>query len=51
MGGPDLTFSIKANDSLTHKIQPAEWEERAKTYREAIDPILQAGRLEVFFSL
>jgi uncharacterized protein YecE (DUF72 family) len=45
-GGPDLTFSIKANDSLTHKIQPAEWEERAKTYREAIEPVLQAGRLE-----
>jgi len=45
-GGPDLTFSIKANDSLTHVIKPAEWEERAKTYREAIDPVLQSGRLE-----
>jgi uncharacterized protein YecE (DUF72 family) len=29
-GGPDLTFSIKANDSLTHQIKPAEWVERAK---------------------
>jgi uncharacterized protein YecE (DUF72 family) len=45
-GGPALTFSIKANDSLTHVRKPAEWEERAKTYREAIDPVLQAGRLE-----
>jgi uncharacterized protein YecE (DUF72 family) len=44
--GPDLTFSIKANDSLTHVIKPAEWDEKAKTYREAIEPLLQSGRLE-----
>jgi uncharacterized protein YecE (DUF72 family) len=45
-GGPDLTFSIKAYRSLTHEINPASWEGDAKTYRQAIDPVLQAGRLE-----
>jgi uncharacterized protein YecE (DUF72 family) len=43
-GGP--TFSIKAYKTLTHEINPATWGEDAKTYREAIEPLLQAGRLE-----
>jgi uncharacterized protein YecE (DUF72 family) len=45
-GGPDMTFSIKAYRSLTHEIDPSCWEEDAKTYREAINPIVRAGRLE-----
>jgi uncharacterized protein YecE (DUF72 family) len=45
-GGPDLTFSIKAYRSLTHEINLSSWEDDAKAYREAIDPVLQAGRLE-----
>jgi uncharacterized protein YecE (DUF72 family) len=45
-GGPVLTFSIKAYRSLTHEINPSFWEGDAKTYREAIDPLLRAGRLE-----
>jgi uncharacterized protein YecE (DUF72 family) len=45
-GGPHLTFSIKAYRSLTHVINPSSWERDAKIYREAIDPVLQAGRLE-----
>jgi uncharacterized protein YecE (DUF72 family) len=45
-GGPALTFSIKAYRTLTHEINPSLWKENAKTYREAIEPVLQAGRLE-----
>ncbi|AEF82602.1 DUF72 domain-containing protein [Leadbettera azotonutricia] len=45
-GGASLTFSVKAHQSLTHKIDPAKWEQDAKTFREAIDPVLRAGRLE-----
>jgi uncharacterized protein YecE (DUF72 family) len=46
VGGPNLTFSIKAHKTLTHKIDPAQWEGQAWAYREAIDPLLQAKRLE-----
>jgi uncharacterized protein YecE (DUF72 family) len=46
VGGPDLTFSIKACRTLTHEIHPLSWKEEAKAYREAIEPVLQAGRLE-----
>jgi uncharacterized protein YecE (DUF72 family) len=46
IGGPDLTFSIKACRILTHEINPSFWEGDAKAYREAIDPVVRAGRLE-----
>ena len=42
----NLTFSIKAPQSLTHKIDPAKWQEDAKTYLEAIEPLREAGKLE-----
>jgi len=45
-GGQDLTFSIKAHKTLTHEVNPAQWEGEAKTYRTAIEPMLEAGRLE-----
>jgi uncharacterized protein YecE (DUF72 family) len=45
-GGPNLTFSIKAHQTLTHKIIPAQWETEAKTYLAAIEPLREAGRLE-----
>jgi uncharacterized protein YecE (DUF72 family) len=45
-GGPDLTFAIKAHETLTHKIDPAAWKTNANMYREAIEPVVQAGRLE-----
>jgi uncharacterized protein YecE (DUF72 family) len=45
-GGPDLTFAIKAHESLTHRVNPSAWEQDAKTYREGIEPLLQVGRLE-----
>jgi uncharacterized protein YecE (DUF72 family) len=45
-GGPDLTFAIKAHETLTHKIDPDSWTVQAETYRGAIEPVLQARRLE-----
>jgi uncharacterized protein YecE (DUF72 family) len=44
--GPDLTFSIKAHESLTHKVNPGGWEGDAKTYLAALEPLREAGRLE-----
>ncbi|MCL2093164.1 MAG: DUF72 domain-containing protein [Treponema sp.] len=43
---PALSFAIKANDLLTHRIDPAAWQDHAKTYITAIEPLLQSGRLE-----
>jgi len=45
-GGDKLTFSIKAHKTLTHEINPSLWEEEAKTYLTAIEPMLESGRLE-----
>ncbi|MCL2276834.1 MAG: DUF72 domain-containing protein [Treponema sp.] len=42
----NLTYSIKAHQSLTHKIDPAKWRDEAKTYLTAIEPLLEAGRLD-----
>jgi len=43
--GPNLTFSIKAYQTMTHKID-SKWEAEASTFLKAIKPILEAGRLE-----
>jgi uncharacterized protein YecE (DUF72 family) len=45
-GGPELTFAIKATNTLTHIIDPDKWRDEEKTYIKAIEPMLQAGRLE-----
>ena len=45
-GGPNLTFSIKAYKTLTHKIDANKWEGDAKTYITALEPMLEAKRLE-----
>jgi uncharacterized protein YecE (DUF72 family) len=45
-GGPNLTFAIKAHQSMTHKIDPLKWEEEAKIYLAAIEPMQEAKRLE-----
>ena len=45
-GGPDLTFAIKAHKTLTHEATPGKWEGEAKTYLSALEPMLEAGRLE-----
>ncbi|MCL2879304.1 MAG: DUF72 domain-containing protein [Treponema sp.] len=45
-GGPELTFSVKATDTLTHKVDPRAWQDQAKTYIDALGPMREAGRLE-----
>lgn len=45
-GGDSLTFTIKAHRTLTHDVDPALWESEAKTYKNAIEPLLETGRLE-----
>ena len=45
-GGENLTFAIKAHKTLTHEINPGLWESEAKTYKTAIEPLLEAKRLE-----
>ena len=45
-GGPDLGFSIKAHQTLTHKIEAGKWEDEAKTYLAAIEPLAEAKRLD-----
>jgi len=45
-GGPKLRFSIKAHRTLTHEINPSLWEGEAKTYLTAIEPLIEAGRLD-----
>ncbi|MDR3341210.1 MAG: DUF72 domain-containing protein [Treponema sp.] len=44
--GPTLTFAIKAHESLTHKIDPAAWQDSAKAFLEALEPVRKANRLE-----
>ena len=48
--GPNLSFAIKAHQSLTHKIDNAKWREEAKTYIEAIEPLREKDRLEAVLS-
>jgi len=45
-GGPNLTFAIKAHQTLTYKIDAGKWEEEAKTFLTALEPMLEAKRLE-----
>jgi uncharacterized protein YecE (DUF72 family) len=45
-GGPGLTFSIKAYQSLTHKIDPGAWRGEAAAFIGALEPMREAGRLE-----
>jgi uncharacterized protein YecE (DUF72 family) len=43
--GRGLVFSLKAHETLTHKIDPAAWEGEAKTFLTAIEPLLRESRL------
>ena len=45
-GGRRLSFAIKAHKTLTHEIDPAQWEREAGTYINAIEPLLNEKRLE-----
>jgi uncharacterized protein YecE (DUF72 family) len=44
--GGKLSFSIKAHRTMTHEVNPSQWEGEAKTYLTAVEPLLEAGRLE-----
>ncbi len=43
--GPELVFSIKAHETLTHTIDPSSWKSEAKLFRTALEPLLQTGSL------
>ena len=43
--GSLLDFSIKAHESLTHKIDHASWKDSARAFRAALAPLLEADRL------
>jgi len=45
-GGQNLTFAVKAHRTLTHEVISTLWEGEAKAFITAIEPMLQAGRLE-----
>jgi len=40
VGDPGLDFSVKANRSLTHEIEPSTWREAAKEFRAGIAPLI-----------
>ncbi len=42
---PKLIYSVKANDSLTHRVDPAVWKAKAAEYRAALEPLAKAERL------
>jgi len=44
--GPALSFALKAHQSLTHKIDSAKWQDEAKTYIQAIEPLREKGQME-----
>ncbi|WP_320130078.1 DUF72 domain-containing protein [uncultured Sphaerochaeta sp.] len=43
---PSLVFSIKAHESLTHSIDPANWKREATIFRSALEPLLNTDSLE-----
>lgn len=44
--GPDLSFSVKANEALTHRIDPSGWRDAARLFAGALEPLMAAGRLQ-----
>jgi len=42
----NLTYSIKAPQSLTHKVDQFKWRDEVKTYLTAIEPLRETGKLE-----
>ncbi|HPO46892.1 MAG TPA: DUF72 domain-containing protein, partial [Spirochaetota bacterium] len=43
--GPAMDFSIKAHESLTHRVDPASWKDVLFAYRRGIEPLAESGRL------
>lgn len=44
-GGGELDFSIKAHESLTHRVDPETWRDSLRAYRAGIVPLAESGRL------
>lgn len=42
---PELRFALKANDTLTHAVDPAAWPAKAAAFREAAEALRGEGRL------
>jgi len=42
----NLTYSIKAPQTITHKVDPNKWRDEAKTYIAAIEPLRETGKLD-----
>jgi len=40
-----LLFSVKANQTLTHKIMPSAWTMEARIFQTAVDELAEAGKL------
>jgi uncharacterized protein YecE (DUF72 family) len=45
-GGPELTFSVKAHESPTHKVESGGWRDATAAYIAALEPLWEAGKLE-----
>lgn len=45
-GGPALSFSVKANEALTHRIDQAAWKDAAHAFAAALEPLSETGRLK-----
>ena len=43
---PELSFALKAHQSLTHRIDSAKWKEDAGEYMRGIEPLREKARLE-----
>lgn len=40
-----LIFSVKAHESLTHRVDPAQWQEKATRFCKALEPLAAVGKL------
>jgi uncharacterized protein YecE (DUF72 family) len=43
--GPPFVFSVKADDALTHRVDPASWKGEARAFSAALGPLARSGRL------
>lgn len=44
--GPSLSFSVKANEALTHHVDQSTWKDVAHAFTAALAPLLETGRLK-----
>lgn len=46
VAGPALSFSVKANEALTHRVDQSTWKDVAHAFTAGLAPLLEAGRLK-----